>query len=260
MKRIKQLTLIILMLIIGATLFAQLTANEIMQKVMDEQSSDSAALDIRLSLIEANGEVRERRIQTLALTDNGLTSTITVFLSPASVKNTRFLTRERSDGGDDQWIFLPALGRVKRISATEGGGSFMGSDFTYADMASTTYDTTEADHTLLGEERVNNRDAYKISSVPHKTTSYLKTVIWVDKERFLPLRVEFYEKDPNKATKVLTTEEMSYESGRWITKTVLMTTLATNHSTKVEILQSKYDIPMNSGYFTTSFLETGRVL
>jgi outer membrane lipoprotein-sorting protein len=256
MKRV--LTVALLLTLVVSFIGASESANEIMQKVMDVQESNSAAMDIRFTLIDSKGEGRERRIQTLALTEDGLTSTITVFLSPASVRNTRFLTRQRKDGTDDQWIFLPALNRVKRIASTEGSGSFMGSDFTYNDMASTTYDTTEANHTLLGEESIDGRAAYKIKSVPYKPTGYVQTVIWVDKEHYLPLRVEFYEKDPNKVTKVLATEQLVKMEGKWITNVVTMTTLATNHSTKVEILQAKYDIPINSGYFTTNFLETGR--
>lgn len=257
-SKFKILAILMLLFLVPTLLVAKETANEIMQKVMDVQESDSAAMDIRFSLIDSKGEERERRIQTLALKEKGLTSTITVFLSPASVRNTRFLTREKADGSDDQWIFLPALGRVKRIAASEGSGSFMGSDFTYNDMASTTYDTTEAEHILLGEETINGRAAYKIKSVPYKATSYVQTIIWVDKEYYLPLRVEFYERDDKNITKVLTTDQITQMEGRMITKVVTMTTLATQHSTRVEILQAKYNVPMNSGYFTTNFLETGR--
>ena len=259
MKRIKQLFIIIALITLPAMAFAN-TGTEIMQRVQDVQKADSSAMDIRLGLIESNGEVRERRIQTLTLTENGLTNTITVFLSPASVKNTRFLTRQRNDGTDDQWIYLPALGRVKRIAASEGSGSFMGSDFSYSDMASTTYDTDEANHTLIREETINNRNAYVIESIPFTTSDYGKTVIWVDKETYLPLKVEFYEKDETTLLKRLITDDIAFTEERWITKSITMTTLATNHSTRIEILQAKYNIPMNSGYFTTSFLETGRVL
>lgn len=249
---------LILILLLPWLLAAEETGNSIMQKVMDTQAATSSAMDIRLTLIDSNGEARERRIQTLSITENGLTNTITVFLSPASVKNTRFLTRERSDGNDDQWIYLPALGRVKRIAASEGNGSFMGSDFTYADMASTTYDTQEADHTLSGDAVLLDRQAYIVQSVPRIVSPYVKTITWVDKESFLPLRVEFYDKDTADPSKVLTTEEVALVDGRWLTRSITMRTLTNNHSTRIEILQAKYDIPMNSGYFTTTFLETGR--
>lgn len=259
MKRIKQFFIILALIMLPTLLFAE-TGTQIMQRVQDTQKADSSALDIRLALIESNGEVRERRIQTLTLTEKGLTNTITVFLSPASVKNTRFLTRQRSDGTDDQWIFLPALSRVKRIAATEGSGSFMGSDFSYSDMASTTYDTDEANHTLLREELIDKRSAYVIESIPTTTSDYGKTVIWVDKETYLPLKVEFYEKNSSTILKTLITDDIAFTEGRWITKSITMTTHTTNHSTRIEIVQAKYNIPMNSGYFTTSFLETGRVL
>lgn len=262
MKHTKRIALVIVLVlvIVPSTLWAEETGPSIMQRVMDTQAADSSAMDIRLTLIESSGENRERRIQTLTMNEDGLTNTITVFLSPASVKNTRFLTRQRPDGSNDQWIYLPALGRVKRIASSEGGGSFMGSDFTYADMASTTYDTDEANHILLRSETIDNRDAYVIESIPITSSDYGKTVIWVDKQTSLPLKVEFYDKDRNAVVKILSTDDIAYTEGRWVTKSITMTTVATNHSTRIEILQAKYDIPMNSGYFTTAFLETGRVL
>lgn len=254
------LSILMLIIFVPITLSAQETGNSIMQRVMDTQSADSSAMDIRLLLLEPTGETRERRIQTLTMTEDDLTNTITVFLSPASVKNTRFLTRQRSDGSDDQWIFLPAIGRVKRIAASEGGGSFMGSDFTYADMASTTYDTDEAVHTLLRSDSIDGRDAFVVESNPNTTSDYGKTIIWVDKQTDLPLKVEFYDTTKRNLVKILTTDDIAFVEGRWITKSITMTTMATNHSTRIEILQAKYNIPMNSGYFTTTFLETGRVL
>lgn len=253
------ISIMLMLLALPWALAAQETAESIMQKVMDSQAADTSAMDIKLTLVDAGGEARERRIQTLTMTEGDLTNTITVFISPASVRNTRFLTRERADGTDDQWIFLPALGRVKRIAASEGGGSFMGSDFTYADMASTTYDTTEATHTLLGEEPVDGRSAYKLQSVPKTPGTYVQTVIWVDKEHYLPLRVEFYERDAASISKILTTDGIAQVEGRWITRSVTMSTLSAGTKTHVEILQAKYGIPMNSGYFTTTFLETGRL-
>jgi outer membrane lipoprotein-sorting protein len=261
MKKFIRLILpLLLFSLIPIALFAAETGPEIMQQVMDTQAADSSAMDIRLTLIDANGTERERRIQTLTMTEDDLTNTITVFLSPASVKNTRFLTRQRPDGTDDQWIYLPALGRVKRIAATEGGGSFMGSDFTYADMASTTYDTDEAKHTLIGTEIIQGREAYVVESVPITTSDYGKTIIWVDQQTYLPLQVDFYDQSGTTRVKQLTTDSIDYVEGRWITRSITMTTLGTGHSTRIEILQAKYNIPMNSKYFTTAFLETGRVL
>ncbi len=243
------LVLIILLPLIGAP-----QPQEIMDKVMEVQSSDSSALDLELTLIDSGGQERTRRLQTLSLTEGDKTSSITVFLSPSSVKNTRFLAVENDQGKTDQWIYLPALKRVKRIAANEEGGSFMGSDFSYADMASTTYDADEATHTLLEETATT----YKVRSVPFDTTTYGKTETTVDKDTYLPLQVDFYTKDGTTLEKQLVTQQIEQMNGKWIPKIITMTTVAIEHSTRIEILQAQYDIAMNSNYFTTRFLETGR--
>ncbi|HZJ88248.1 MAG TPA: outer membrane lipoprotein-sorting protein [Sphaerochaeta sp.] len=252
MKRIPLIVLIALVL--TSSLFAaSLTADQIISKVIDTQKSDSAALDLKLTLIEPNGTQRERRIQTLSKTIDGNTNTITVFLAPESVRNTRFLSKE-SNGNTEQYIYLPALKRSKRIAASEEGGSFMGSDFSYADMASTTYDTDQAVHKLIKEDA----STYTIESIPNKKTVYGKNIVVVDKQNFLPVRVEFYDLDGRTLLKTLDTHEVGMEDGRHITKVLVMTTVATGHATRLEIVQARYDMPISDNYFTQRFLETGR--
>jgi len=246
--------LLTLVLILLLPLTAAPQPQEIMDKVMEMQSSNSSAMDLELTLIDSGGQERTRRLQTLSLTENGKTSSITVFLSPSSVKNTRFLAVENDQDKTDQWIYLPALKRVKRIAANEEGGSFMGSDFSYADMASTTYDADEATHTLLGETATT----YTVRSVPFNSTTYGKTETTVDKDTYLPLQVNFYAKDGSTLEKQLVTQQIEQMDGKWIPKIITMTTIASGHSTRIEILQAQYDIAMNSNYFTTRFLETGR--
>jgi hypothetical protein len=232
-----------------------LTANQIMTRVIDTQKSDSAALDLKLTLIESSGTQRERRIQTLTKSSGNKTSSLTVFLSPESVRNTRFLTSEVEGGATEQYIYLPALRRVKRIGASEESGSFMGSDFSYADMASTTYDTDQATHTTIGEDATS----YTVESVPFKKTTYGKLVATVEKETFLPLKIAFYDLDQRTLLKTLVTEETGVIDGRPITKVMVMTTLATGHATRLEIVQARYDMPLSDNYFTLKFLETGRL-
>jgi outer membrane lipoprotein-sorting protein len=235
------------------------TGASIMQKVTNTQTGTSSAIDIRMLLIDSKGEEKERRIQTLSLTDNELTKTITVFLTPASVRNTRFLTIEKASGGDDQWIYLPALGKVKRIAATETGGSFMGSDFTYADMASTSYEAAEATHTIVRQETYATRPSHVVESIPLKSSDYGKTITWVDSERYVALRVEFYGSDASTLLKILTSESVENMEGRWLARKMTMQTLSTGHRTAIEILQAKFNMPLNPSYFTVSFLETGRL-
>ena len=257
MKKI--FSILILTSVLLVSLSAQ-TGNEIMQKVIDAQKVNSSAMDILMTLVEKDGDTSTRRIQTLILNENELTKTITLFLEPASVRNTRFLTVENEGRADDQWIFLPSLRKVKRIAAGDKDGSFMGSDFSYSDMGTSGSSVDDSIQTILREEKYNGRNCYVVESIP-KTGSdnnYGKYVTWVDKTSWLTLKVEFYSKNGRTEIKELNSENIVKENGHWLSKKITMETLESGHKTILEIKQVKYDIPINPGYFTTTFLETGR--
>jgi len=257
MKKLTAVFILSLVLITG--IFA-LTGKDIMQKVSDEREVNSSAMDIQMQLIDQNGSVSSRRIQTLIMKDKGLTKTITLFMEPASIKNTRFLTIENKNRANDQWIYLPALRKVKRIASGEKSGSFMGSDFSYADMGSVGSSVSDSIHTVLKEEKYNGQNCFVVESIPNTGTDnkYGKYVSWVDKTTSLTLKVKFYSKDMKTQIKNLSSENISNEDNHWVAKKITMETIATGHKTILNIMQVKYDIPLNSGFFTTTFLETGR--
>ncbi len=255
----KRYGLILLLAFVATTAWAE-TGTEIMQNVIGAQKSTSSALDIHMTLTDVDGDVSTRRIQTLMADDAGLTRTLTLFLEPASVKNTRFLTVQNEGRSDDQWIYLPALRKVKRIASTEKGGSFMGSDFSYSDMSYSNSSVDESAHTLLREEAYDGIDCYVVESVPGELSdsAYGKQVSWVDANTWLTARVEFFAKDSTTLLKVLTSKDFTLAQGRWFAGIVTMSTVETGHKTTLEMRQVKYDMDLNPAYFTTRFLETGR--
>lgn len=257
MKKI--LSILILTSVLLVSLSAQ-TGSQIMQKVIDAQKVSSSAMDIQMTLVKKDGGTSTRRIQTLILNENDLTKTITLFLEPASVRNTRFLTVENEGRADDQWIFLPSLRKVKRIAAGDKDGSFMGSDFSYSDMGSSGSSVDDTIQIILREEKYNGRNCFVVESIPKTGTdnNYGKYVTWVDKISWLTLKVEFYSKNGRTQIKELNSENIVKENGHWVAKNITMETLESGHKTILEIKQVKYDIPLNPGYFTTTFLETGR--
>jgi len=125
--------------------------------------------------------------------DNGDKS-LMEFKTPLAVKGTKFLTHEKINANNNQWLYLPALKRTKRISSKSKSGSFMGSEFSYEDISSRepskyTYSNE------IGEDRINNIDVYKYERYPKdKNSGYLKQIIYVDKSRFVILKVEFFDK------------------------------------------------------------------
>ncbi len=242
------------------------TGAEIMQNMSNAQQTTTSAMDIQMTLIDAGGDTSIRRFQTLVDSSGDQTKTVTVFLSPESVKNTRFLTisdsgsQGRDQGQDSQWIYLPALRKVKRISAGERDSSFMGSDFTYADMGDID-DVETSDHTLLGEEQAAQFNCYVVESIPRpdNPSAYGKTVTWIDKESWLAVRVLFYQSDRETVQKELNCEALGRSGDEWYTRKVVMENKADGHRTLMEILQVRFGIPLNPGYFTTAYLETGKV-
>ena len=236
------------------------SANQIMDGVVEARKADSSAMDIRMTLYNGDKAEGTRRIQTLVLDDGDRIKTITVFLEPASVRDTRFLTLENTERGDDQWIYLPALRKIKRIAAGERSGSFMGSDFSYSDMSSSIGPVDESSHTFLREEELNGRSCWVIESVPGPgaQSRYGKYIIWVDKETSLTPRVDFFGGKDGLVIKRLLSDDFTQTGGRWYAKRLSMETLATGHRTELELTQVRYNIPVNPALFTTTFLETGR--
>lgn len=131
----------------------------------------------------------------------------------------------------------------------------MGSDFSYADMASTTYDEKQAAHQMLEEDATR----YIIQSIPYEKETYGKTVTVVDKATFLPLRVQFYDRDGTTLLKTLVTDQTDVVDGKPIAKALTMTTESSGHATRLVMMQTRFDVPLNSAYFTLKFLETGRL-
>jgi hypothetical protein len=257
MRTKKELILIAIIIVIATTLSAQ-TGREIMEKVQDNQNPKSSAMDISMELIDKKGKVSSRRIQTLTKDDKGLKKTITLFLEPANIKNTRFLTVQNKDRGDDQWIYLPSLKKVKRIAAGDREGSFMGSDFSYADMSS--HDLDDSDYKVLTKEKINGKECWVVESIPKPESDslYGKVITWVDMESYVTLKVDFYGKDKNTKIKELTMDNIQKIDGYWSPQITKMTTLKTGHSTLLEYKQIKYDIPLKDGFFSVNFLRTGR--
>lgn len=222
--------------------------------------ADTVSTRSRMVIQAKDGRTSERIIDQYAKDDSGgRARTMVVFQQPASVRNTRFLTMENSGGGDDRWIFLPSLGKIRRIAATEGGGSFMGTDFSYDDMSLQNRDTGVDSHRLLGEETVNGKACYVIeSAVRDSAFAYSKYVQWIDKEIKISWKLELYDRKGNliKLTEVLEAKEVQEQLTTSITK---MTTLAAGTSTTVYMDIIKYNDPIPEGVFTTNYLETGRL-
>ncbi|MCF6253370.1 MAG: outer membrane lipoprotein-sorting protein, partial [Thiomicrorhabdus sp.] len=121
---------------------ASLTADEVAKKVDERDDGDNSSSHLKMVLIDKHNNQRVRTMQQFEKDFENESRSVIFFLAPKDVKNTAFLTfdYDDSDRDDDQWLYLPALRQTKRIVSSDKSSSFMGSDFSYADMTSRSLD------------------------------------------------------------------------------------------------------------------------
>jgi outer membrane lipoprotein-sorting protein len=152
--------------------------SSVMEMVLINAHGDRTTRKMRSSQIEKPGDGDRSRIE---------------FEWPADVKGTRMLTWTHKTGSDDQWLFLPAINRVKRISSNNKSGSFMGSEFAYEDLGS--QEIEKYKHKYLGDEVLDGRKTWKLERIPvEKDSGYGKLVSFTDQEYMQPLKVEYYDR------------------------------------------------------------------
>ncbi|MFT7625682.1 MAG: hypothetical protein ACI9WU_004873 [Myxococcota bacterium] len=144
-------------------------------------------------LINAQGDkvTRKMHSQSLEVKGDGDRSVIT-FDWPADVKGTRMLTHAHKTGNDDQWLFLPAYNKVKRISSRNKSGSFMGSEFAYEDISAQELD--KFTYKWLRDEKIAGRDCWVLERIPTYKSGYSKQVSWIDQGYLNAVKVDYYDR------------------------------------------------------------------
>jgi outer membrane lipoprotein-sorting protein len=243
---------------VGAEAQAPQTAEEIIERALKQDTFgwDEAETTVRMTLIEAGGARKERVIENLRRRKNGQLQSIMRFRSPQEVAGTAFLMLEKDKGGSEQHIYLPGLKRTRRIVGREREGSFMGSDFSYADMERS--DTRSATHKRLPDEDVGGVKTYVIESTPNKgaDSAYAKLEQWFRQDNFLPLRIRYYDKS-GQLVKTLYTKRIRTMEGRPVIVEAQMVNKKTGHTTElvVDNMRPRKDLP--DAAFTPTALEHG---
>ncbi|MBW2178356.1 MAG: outer membrane lipoprotein-sorting protein [Deltaproteobacteria bacterium] len=195
-------------------------ARAIMEKVDARDDGDHQTADMEMILIDKNGHQRKRSISSFSKDMDKDTYRLMFFREPADVRNTGFLTYDYDDPArnDDQWLYLPALRKTKRIASSDKSGSFMGSDLTYADMTARNLD--DYGFTLKKEMAVKGAPVWLIESVPMgkkviKETGYTKSLLFVRKDNYFVIRAVHWVKNGG-YLKYLDTRTLEQIDGVWV--------------------------------------------
>ena len=241
----------------GLTYAQDLTGLEVIQNVYNRPTGNDMTGNLIMTIENSRGNQRVRKIKQYVKTVKGGEKKIMFFLSPADVKNTSFMTWSYDEKGksDDQWIYLPALKKVKRISSDSKGDYFMGSDFTYDDLGDR--HPSDDNHTILREEVVNGEETIVIESVPKdEEYMYSRTVTWVIKDSWIGLKKEFYDED-DELLKILTVEGQKSFGDVIILTKVKMNNVQRNQFTIMEFSDVQIDTGIPNNKFTERMMKRG---
>jgi hypothetical protein len=220
--------------------------------------ADTVRTRSRMVLSAKNGSTSERTLEQYSKDDkDGNARILIVFLSPASMKDVRFLMIDKT-GGTDRWIFLPELRRMRRIAASEGSSSFQGTDLSNDDISSTDREAAEDANSILCEENLNGNACYVIQSIPKDTSyQYSKMIQWIDKQNNVNWKMELYDRK-GALKKVFEVKKLEDKQGRLTPMESIMTSVADGTSTTIYVQGIQYDGNIPEGVFTTKYLETGK--
>jgi outer membrane lipoprotein-sorting protein len=243
---------------------AELSAREIAERVDDRDDGDNRISDMSMTLIDKHGNQRVREIRTFEKDKGEDRRRIMFFLSPADVEDTAFLNYDYDayDKDDDQWLYLPALRRSKRIASSDKSGSFMGSDFNYSDMTRRNLDAYSFKH--LKEDVVRGVRVWLIERVPktrqeQEETGYKKSVLFVRQDNFVVVRAVHWSVEGNRL-KYLDVPGLELIDGIWTITRMTMTTKKgkqTLHKTDLRFENIRYNQDLDESMFSVRRLEKG---
>lgn len=257
MRLFRAWPLVAILLLAAPPASAEPAASELATRILDSSAFDwsGAKTRMKMVLVGKDGKKSTRVLEILARKKGGHVQTVVRFHAPPDVAGTAFLMLEAGEGKSEQHIYLPGLRRTRRISGREREGSFMGSDFTYADLRRA--DTREATHEKAADGEVGGTPTWVLVSKPTgKKAAYSKVETWVRKDDFVPMRTRFYGPD-GKLLKTLYARRVKTIDGRPVVVEARMENHVAGTATElvVEGVERKDDLP--DAAFTPTALEHG---
>lgn len=230
-------------------LFAQnLTVDQILSKLEKNERIESLSSTVKQVITTSKGS--QRTLEMKSYSKDFGKSQLSVYTAPARVEGDKILML---NDGDDIWFYTPKTDRVRHIASSAKKQKVQGSDFSYEDMEIWDY-KTDFNSELSGTDKVDNYNCYKVELIPTSTgPQYSKMIIWVDDEKFISRKIEYFEDD--EPLKILTLGHIERIGDYWIPMKYTMTSLIDGGSTIVENLEVLLDDNLEDRMFTTNYLK-----
>jgi hypothetical protein len=234
-------------------------ARKIVEGVYRQDTSRDAMWRGTLDVIDKKGTSRKKGFAFRRLGSFGNSKTIVRFTDPPEVKGVGLLSINQRGANERQWMFTPAIQRVRRIAPQERGRRFLGTDFTNEDMAERVLEDFE--YKLLAEgEDIDGRKTWKIEARPVDAdrSQYRFVYLWIAKDIPYTVLAEYYD-ESGKLARVLKAGQIEKLSGIWLARRVEMSTPSEGSRTMLVIEDVKFNQGLNEDMFTLQSLEKGNV-
>jgi hypothetical protein len=187
-----------------------------------------------------------------------VTKIITKFTAPADVKGIGLLVYDYEDKNDDMWIYLPALRKVRRIVSSEKGKSFMGSEFSNADMSKP--NLNDYTYELLGTETYNGKECWKVQSIPVNDDiaydyGFSRKIALIDKNSYFTYKVSYYDLNDELHKEMTVSEYEEVNNGKYLARNMEMVNLQSGRKSVLTIDKIQSGSALSENSFTPAALE-----
>lgn len=250
------------LIIFEKTLMAESATEKGLRIVREAEEHDkgfkSYVADQIMVLRNRNGKESKRHLQISVLeSENDGDKSLIVFKRPRDVKGTAMLTHAHKTKDDDQWLYLPALKRVKRISSANKSGPFMGSEFAYEDMVS--QEIEKFNHRWLKDETCGNLICWVLEQIPiNKTSGYSKQISWLDKSEYRLWQVKYFDRKETHLKTLTISNYQQYLDKHWRADEMLMVNHVTGKSTTLILQAYNFNANLEKHNFTQVSLKRAR--
>jgi uncharacterized protein len=257
-KVMKIKTLLVVAGLLASILSYSQDAREITKKANDITRLDAIELTSTLKIYDAKGRERVRQTASAYKKFGDVTKSITRFTSPADIKGTGILIYDYDNRDDDMWIYMPALRKTRRIVSSDKGKSYMGSEFSNADMSLPSLD--DFTYKLLGSEIYEGKDCWKIEATPVNddiadNNGYSKRVSLVEKSTYFNMKNTFFDFDDVLFKEILVGRYDEVDKGKYIIRSMEANNLDNGRRSVMTIDKFQKGSSLSESSFAPSALE-----
>jgi len=249
-------TLMFFLLIPAPAPTTDVTGEWVAKQMSDRDTGNDSRVEMTLDLVDSRGRSTKRNLFMVRKDFDGTDKMLVRFTRPGDIRGTSFLVWEHSGKDDERFLFLPALGRTRRITSSEKTDSFAGTDFTYEDISGREFE--DFTYRLLGDSTAASGEAcYILESTPVEGEfDYAKSVTMVDKESLLPMSSDYFDSKGRVSRRFRLIRKEKID-GIWTIMEMSMADLDNDHRTDIIITEVRYNAGVDDRMFTRRELERG---